>query len=178
MEPRDRADASNRWRVGGKTPERVQVAVTKAPWEEIAMEVGRLTRAEHDQRAMGQAIDAEVVEVQEDSAPPPDPDRATEPPTFEPPTPSAFAPAKPAPSHDNPVTSNPVVAVQNSERLRWRACDAEHLRAQRAEAKQRIQGAKKRRIVLRTLGLDSMQGNKIAMEEPEGDEGQLRFHID
>jgi hypothetical protein len=164
--------------VGGKTPERVQVAVTKAPWEEIAMEVGRLTRAEHDQRAMGQAIDAEVVEVQEDSAPPPDPDRATEPPTFEPPTPSAFAPAKPAPSHDNPVTSNPVVAVQNSERLRWRACDAEHLRAQRAEAKQRIQGAKKRRIVLRTLGLDSMQGNKIAMEEPEGDEGQLRFHID
>lgn len=176
-EPRDRADAAKYLmeRVIGKTPERVQVAVAKAPWEEIAMEVGRLTRAEHEARQLGNYVDAEVVEVQ---PPPPDPDLATDPPPFEPPTPSAFMPAPPVPSHDNPMTSNPVEAVANSERMRWRACDAAHLAAMRAAAKDQRQGAKKRRIVLRTLGLDSMQHNKIAMDEPDGDEGQLRFHVD
>ena len=191
-EPRDRADAAKYLmeRVIGKTPERVQVAVAKAPWEEIAMEVGRLTRAEHEQRVLGNVVDAEVVETQHEctadvhgtcpdcGAPPPDPDLATDPPPFVAPTPSAFAPAPPVPSHDNPMTSNPVVAVANSERMRWRACDAAHLAQLRAEAKDKRQGAKKRRIVLRTMGLDSMQHNKIAMDEPDADEGQLRFKVE
>lgn len=63
VEPKDRADAAKYLieRTMGKQPERVQVAVSRAPWEDIMLEVGRTTRAEHAAR-MG-VIDAEVVDL-------------------------------------------------------------------------------------------------------------------
>src|SRR6516162_5593132 len=189
-EPRDRADAAKYLmeRVIGKTPERVQVAVAKAPWEEIAMEVGRLTRAEHEQRQVGNYVDAEVVEdVPDDNQPDLAGQRLDEPSaTADEPVPvdPAFAPAPAAPSHDKPASSNPVVQVANaakptnSQVLAWRACDAEQLRAMRKAAKKRIQDAKKRRIIQRTLFWNAMQPTEIHMDVPEADEGRVTFRVE
>jgi len=190
VEPRDRADAAKYLieRTIGKTPERVQVAVAKAPWEEIAMEVGRLTRAEHEQRQVGNYVDAEVVEdVPDDNQPDLAGQRLDEPSaTADEPVPvdPAFAPAPAAPSHDKPASSNPVVQVANaakptnSQVLAWRACDAEQLRAMRKAAKKRIQDAKKRRIIQRTLGRDAMPPTEIHMDVPEADEGRVTFRVE
>jgi hypothetical protein len=60
---RDRNDAAKYIieRVMGKTPDKVQVAVTKAPWEELFTDVAHITRAQHNALKAG-VIDAEVVE--------------------------------------------------------------------------------------------------------------------
>jgi hypothetical protein len=62
VEPRDRLEAAKYIfeRVAGKTPERVQIAVAKAPWEEVLHGIAKVTRAESHQLRQG-VIDAEVV---------------------------------------------------------------------------------------------------------------------
>jgi len=62
--------------------------------------------------------------------------------------------------------------------LAWRECDAEQLRAMRKAAKKRIQDAKKRRIIQRTLGRDAMQPTEIHMDVPEADEGRVTFRVE
>lgn len=63
VEPKDRADAAKYLmeRTIGKPVERVAVHAQKEPWEEIAMDVGRTTRAEHERRKR-EALDVEVVD--------------------------------------------------------------------------------------------------------------------
>jgi hypothetical protein len=65
---RDRNDAAKYVieRVMGKTPDKVQVAVTKAPWEELMGDVAKITRAQHNALKAG-VVDAEVVGVVEDT---------------------------------------------------------------------------------------------------------------
>lgn len=62
-EPKDRADAAKYLieRTMGKTPERVQVAVAKAPWEEMLGDFANTSRERHAKLEQG-VIDAEVVE--------------------------------------------------------------------------------------------------------------------
>jgi hypothetical protein len=205
-EPRDRADAAKYLmeRVMGKPQERVQVTVTKAPWEEIAMDLGRVTRAEHERRKLGNAIDAEVVEdVPEPHTEANEPQQRTSEPSATEvvpdgidTTPPAFRPAPKAPSHDAPASSNPVAEVQqntvvptvvppeptNSERMGASACDAAHIAALRKAAHDRIQAAKKRRIVQRAMGSDALQRNNIAAAEVPNDDdattGRISFTID
>lgn len=63
-EPKDRADAAKYLfeRHAGKTPERVAVAVTKAPWEEVMGGIAQVSRAQSKALREG-AIDAEVVDL-------------------------------------------------------------------------------------------------------------------
>lgn len=71
-EPKDRMDAAKYLyeRVAGKTPERVQVAIAKAPWEEVLGGIAQISRAESRAIRNGQpVVDAEVVEEPQDSAP-------------------------------------------------------------------------------------------------------------
>lgn len=79
VEPRDRLEAAKYIfeRVAGKTPERVQIAVAKAPWEEVLHGIAKVTREESHQIRQGQLpartdapayIDAEVVPAE---GPPP-----------------------------------------------------------------------------------------------------------
>jgi hypothetical protein len=71
-EPRDRLDAAKyvKEQVMGKTPDRVQVAVAKAPWEEMLGDFANVSRQRHKMLEAG-VIDAEVVEstVQQDVSP-------------------------------------------------------------------------------------------------------------
>lgn len=192
-EPKDRMEAAKYLmeRVMGKQPERVQVAVTRAPWEEIAMEVGRTTRAEH--AAKLEAIDAEVVDIPNEPTHPTIAGDVPEPPgrqvAQERPHGTAplqqepnvgdprIKPATPAPSYDNPVNSNPV-AVANHELIRAHNCDAGHLSALRAAAKKRVQDAKRRRIVARALGADAKRQHTITMTVPDTDEGKLQVTVE
>ena len=48
----------------------------------------------------------------------------------------------------------------------------------RKAAKKRIQDAKKRRIIQRTLGRDAMQHTEIHMDVPEADEGRVTFRVE
>lgn len=63
VEPRDRLEAAKYLfeRVAGKTPERVNVTVQKAPWEELMGGIAHMTREESRRRREG-VVDAEVVE--------------------------------------------------------------------------------------------------------------------
>lgn len=63
VEPRDRLEAAKYLfeRVAGKTPERVNVTVQKAPWEELMGGIAHMTREESRRRREG-VLDAEVVE--------------------------------------------------------------------------------------------------------------------
>lgn len=194
VEPRDRFEAAKYLfeRVKGKTPERVQVNVTKQPWEEVYAGVAKITRAQSKALQQG-AIDAEVVsevrgvgdimdgadamaqdvgsqvrsEARVGEQRGGDGERhmdatglgfeggEAEPPplsvdTFEPPT--------AAPSFEQPACSNPVVEQSNSERLRAAKEAAADLAKRRKEAKDRIQAAKKRRIIKRAMGLDLPDG--------------------
>lgn len=75
VEPRERLQAAQYLyeRVAGKTPERVQVAVAKAPWEEVIDGIATISRAES--RALrGNMIDAEVVDDVPAERPSPDSD--------------------------------------------------------------------------------------------------------
>lgn len=66
-EPKDRMDAAKYLyeRVAGKTPERVQVAVTREPWEEVLGGIAQISRAESRAMRNGHnVVDAEVVEAE------------------------------------------------------------------------------------------------------------------
>lgn len=70
-EPKDRMDAAKYLyeRVAGKTPDRVQVQVSKAPWEDVMGGIAQISRAEsRAMRSLEPAIDAEVVEQEQDSS--------------------------------------------------------------------------------------------------------------
>lgn len=190
VEPKDRLDAAKyvKEQVMGKTPDRVQVQVAKAPWEEMLGDFAQVSR-ERQARLEAGYIDAEVVEPQGQSnvseavvdvgpaqpvAPMPD---------------SMLAPhvryPEAAPSHDNPVTTHYVPRIpqppSNSERIAAEQCDMVELARRRAEAKQRIQAAKKRRIVQRTMGADVLHNTKIETHEaPNADDpttGKLRHTL-
>lgn len=69
-EPKDRMEAAKYLyeRVAGKTPERVQVAVTRQPWEEVLGGIAQISRAESHAMRSGQSIvDAEIVDTEPDS---------------------------------------------------------------------------------------------------------------
>ena len=70
-EPKDRMEAAKYLyeRVAGKTPERVQVAVSREPWEEVLGGIAQISRAESQAMRSGQYVDAEVVEPEPDSDP-------------------------------------------------------------------------------------------------------------
>jgi hypothetical protein len=171
VEPRDRLEAAKhvKEQVMGKTPDKVQLAVTRAPWEDIVMEVGRMTRAEHAARQAAIAsgvIDAEVVEeaptgeeVRARPAATDGPDTGTTPPgglggqhcdgvVGDP----RITPAPAAPSYNNPATNSPEPTPSNSDIIAAQHCDMLELAARRAAAKKRIQGAKKQRIIKRAMG--------------------------
>jgi len=191
-EPKDRLDAAKyiKEQVMGKTPDRVQVQVAKAPWEEMMGDFANISR-ERQARLEAGYIDADVVEdstnqeqamegarldgqeATAQQAPPPLED-------------SALAPhvryAEPAPSHDNPVTTHYIPKPPtNSEIIAAERCDMIELAARRAEAKQRIQAAKKRRIIARTMGTDALEAHKITTTEvPDADDpttGKLRHTL-
>lgn len=62
----------------------------------------------------------------------------------------------PTPTHDNPETTSATAnPVSTSEQIRVAAERAIALAEKRKDAKSRIQGAKKRRIIKRTMGLDA-----------------------
>ena len=64
-EPKDRMEAAKYLyeRVAGKTPERVQVAVSREPWEEVIGGIAHISRAEsHAMRNGTNVVDAEVIE--------------------------------------------------------------------------------------------------------------------
>lgn len=195
VEPRDRFEAAKYLfeRVKGKTPERVQVAVTKQPWEEVYAGVAKITRAQSMALQQG-AIDAEVVSEMHngdsrvdgtdamaegvgasvrsetgtgerrggegvehmattgvgEQGGQADASMTLRPDTFQPPT--------PAPSFEQPASSNPVVEQTNAERIRASREAAADLAARRKAAKDRIQAAKKRRIIKRAMGLDLPDG--------------------
>lgn len=69
VEPRDRLEAAKYLfeRVAGKTPEKVNVTVQKAPWEELMGGIAHISREESRRRREG-VVDAEVVEDSSDQS--------------------------------------------------------------------------------------------------------------
>ena len=202
VEPRDRFEAAKYLfeRVKGKTPERVQVAVTQQPWEEVFAGVAKITRAQSMALQQG-VIEGEVVGVDSEVVHPnPMAEGGGDP--LRPPTGPGpggagirgehmvaagirwhpeeagpvtdgdeyaearvgpFQPPTRAPNFDTPANSNPVVELSNSERLRKAHEQAAALAERRKAAKQRIQAAKKARIIKRAMGVDgATSGEGIA----------------
>lgn len=254
-EPKDRADAAKYLfeRHAGKTPERVQVAVAKAPWEELIGGIARMSRAESE-ALRGKAIergnrgaeimDAEVVEheaevwdprsgpgrmpsagegvqgagARDDELRDGKPDapqrkfasRATDytattddarlqegyqeqvhaaEPDYRSPVEQLgihdlhlmgdqrIVPPMPIPTHYHPQANDApdvVLAKTNAELLREQQDAAKELSERRAAAKAKIQNAKKRRIIAKTMGRDAVQPNTISLTE---NNGRLQFKI-
>lgn len=89
------------------------------------------------------------------------------------------------PGGANPATNQPDVAPEvvvaqsntsNSEKLRENLDAQLDLAQRRKAAKERIQGAKRKRIVQRTMGVNGLQKTKINLTE--GDDGKLKFSVD
>ena len=158
-EPKDKMEAA-KWfvdRVRGKAVDRVQVQVSKAPWEELLGDVAHVTRAQHEARKMG-IIDAEVVEEAPDSeAIAEQPQDVVEEPNFEIPVDQPWAAAEPAPSHDNPVNSNTVAAAPLSERMREAQDEAARVAEARAARNKLVQEAKRKRRAMRASGGDVLR---------------------
>jgi len=180
VEPRDRMDAAKYLfeRVAGKTAERVAITVEKAPWEEVFSGVAKISR-ERSHALRDGAIDAEVVEapdVSERPPGPPEPEPTVPPEHYVAPYGAGpFEPAPKAPSWDNPVSSSatipsdrreppPEATQSTSEQLREMQSAAADLAARKANARKRIQDAKKRRIVQRATGANVLRGKEIHAE--------------
>lgn len=199
VEPRDRLDAAKyvKEQVMGKTPDRVQVAVAKAPWEEMLGDFAAVSRQRHQMIEQG-VIDAEVVEepgvspvhqtghhgapydgqAQEGHM---GPSQGASHGSADP----RITPAEPSYTHGRPATSNAVAEAQqpsNSDIIRWEACDAAELAAKRAAAKARVKAAKKARAARRTTGGDMLGRHKIhttlVTDTPDGVSGKLRHTIE
>jgi hypothetical protein len=69
-EPKDRMEAAKHIieRVAGKTPDKVQVQVSKEPWQELLGDVAHITKAQHEAMKAG-AIDVESFEVSPNGEP-------------------------------------------------------------------------------------------------------------
>lgn len=186
-------------RTAGKTPERVQLHVTKAPWEEMLQGIAQITREQSQKQRAGEIIDAEVEEFGrlndpaapnvgrpsvarvgvEDGIPraeaeaPQDATKPVVPPeVFQ----QVYPPAEPAPSHDAPANSS--VTIPPKEYMD-KVAAAKDLAKRRKEAKERIKAAKKRRIVARNLGLDVLKGTSmVANESAPDDEGNIQIRFD
>lgn len=225
-EPRDRLDAAKyvKEQVMGKTPDRVQVAVAKAPWEEMLGDFAAVSRKRHQMLEQG-VIEGEVVEepVQQDVSevheasahstgmgsprPPgfPEPQRtgpisqpsaeSTESAThmrqvqrgqmgvgYDGPADPRITPAHPSFTHSRPATSNGVVEARlpsNSEVIRWETCDAAALAERRANARKRIEQAKKARRASKATGGAMLGRHTVtATLVGEGDTGKLRHTIE
>jgi hypothetical protein len=169
-EPKDRMDAAKYIfeRIKGKTPERVHIATgEKAPWEEVFAGVARITKQRSEMLKQG-VIDAEVVEqptvdnaMHESQRSRDQADEIDDDAEWIDETPSAFAPPTMAPSHDMPVTNSGVEealqrqraeAESNAERIRVAQERGFDVAIKRKAANDLRQGAKKRRIVMRTMG--------------------------
>lgn len=68
VEPADRLKAAT-WlaeRVIGKTPEKIELKLESAPYEEIEANIGGGSREAHRAKAIGSAIDAEIIDVDDE----------------------------------------------------------------------------------------------------------------
>ena len=184
VEPKDRFAAAQYLfeRVAGKTIERVAVTVQKAPWEEMFAGIAQVTRAQSE--AQLGAVDAEVVALPDEPETGP-PDVRVQPPEHSPIidvhesvggrggrtpdgvddagtvcqlpiVPEEFTPHEAVPSHDEPVNSMSV-----ADQLRAGQEAAADLAIRRKAAKDRIQAAKKSRIIKRAMGQDAKVHNDI-----------------
>jgi hypothetical protein len=202
VEPKDRMEAAKYLmeRVIGKPIERVAVSASKEPWEEIALTVGRTTRAEH-QAKKAAALDVEVVEddVRDGADNVDQPDMAAERrvPTgyqddvepdvdtggahtartdWEHPT---FAPHPEAPSYTQPATNAPVpmppLVVEGtplSDQLRAAQAEQQRIAEARAARKKLINDAKAKRKAKRAMGADVLAKNLVGVDF---DNAQDRF---
>lgn len=204
-EPRDRLEAAKhvKEQVMGKTPDRVQVQVAKAPWEEMFVDFATTSRERHARLEQG-VIDAEVVDEQAMSSDQPGNGQAVSAegqaqdthdyadqelgdvrryvPGYDPTVgdPRIHRPT-PAPSHDQPATNRPIPMPSNSDVLRWERCDQLWLAERRKAAKKRIADAKSRRIAKRLSGVGPKGHIKIQSHEvmdEDGDTGKLRHTIE
>lgn len=199
VEPRERLDAAKYLfeRVAGKTAERLAVTVDKAPWEEVFSGVAKISRQRSHALREG-AIDAEVVEdvrVGTDNdlvegSEPDDWDGRREygrGPTVPPSEfllahkeDGPFTPAPSAPDFAKPVSSSSVIPSQRaeptttSEALREMQSDAKAFAVRKAQARKRIQDAKKRRAIQRAMGAKHLRGNEI---QADIEDDKIRFSI-
>lgn len=112
VEPRDRFEAAKYVveRVAGKTPDRVQVAVAKAPWEEVLHGIAKLTREQS--RALREGtIDAEAVEIVDEEQPQSEPEPAPVPEPTCPPISHSYPRAPDAPDWHHPVQTSSTMVV-------------------------------------------------------------------
>lgn len=166
VEPKDRMEAAKHIieRQMGKAVERVNVSVTKAPWEELLGDVAHITRAQHQALKEG-AIDVESFELPGVPTDGPDVRAADEEavPRFEfPETPTPFAPVPAAPSFDNLAGSNPVgpktlSPTSFSQVVREATTDAEAIAEARAHRRKLIDDAKRKRKAQRATGADVLR---------------------
>jgi len=192
-EPRDRLDAAKhvKEQVMGKTPDRVQMTVSKAPWEEMFIDFANTTRERHAKLQEGY-IDAEVVEGDEqttaskyaeaqrdseygetyydaDTYSPEQQQESTADPRIKHPT--------PAPTHDKPASNNPVQDVSNSELFRWERCDQLWHAERRKAFQDRIKAAKASRAAKRATGSTRSNVNvstEFVESEDDPDTGKMR----
>lgn len=182
---RDRNDAAKyiTERVMGKPQERVNVTVTKAPWEELMGDVAHITREQHQALKAG-TIDAEVVELPEESnaqysnvrppgvgdvrpsnadrepnhaaerSVPVDADHQPRHDVVAGPETQPFEPPYQAPSHVQPANSNAVAEQTLSEQIAAAQAEAERVAEARAARKKLIQDAKRKRMAMRATGAD------------------------
>jgi len=196
VEPRDRLEAAKhvKEQVMGKTPERVQLQVSKAPWEDMFMDFANTTRERQAKLEQG-LIDAEVVVEHTDSVVEETSDQGQEHglgqqghiQTWDGSDPDGLVsqsaritPAEPAPSYDKPASNSPLQYVTNSMLFRWEQCDANYVARLRAAAKKRINDAKKKRAAMRANGvmLSKVHVEAEFVEDPNNpDEGKLRQRV-
>lgn len=167
VEPRDRMEAAKYLfeRVKGKTPERIHVATgDKAPWEEVFSGVAKITRQRSKAIQEG-VIDAEVVPMAGEGVAPSGGENVVSEGdgevhmVHEAEVPVWARPAPAVPSHDKPAYSDP--EKTNAQLIREAQEAAKDLAERRKAAKDRIQGAKKRRIIKRALGHDATLSSRM-----------------
>jgi hypothetical protein len=202
VEPRDRLEAAKYIfeRVAGKTPERVQVNVSKAPWEDMLGGIAKITREQSHALRQG-VIDAEVVtqDIHADDAdgmgsldaevvvdvPVPNPEsqqpkQVVPDEVFE----HRYAPVPPVEDHNAPGNSASTMPTQPPPGWQpgdtWQdiAAKQKDLAQRRKEARERIKNAKKRRIIKRTTGADAWQGHEIVATEVEQPDGTVNVVFD
>lgn len=190
VEPRDRFEAAKYLfeRTAGKTPETVQVNVKHAPWEELLSQVtgiAPMTRDEHRQIGVG-IVDAELVDVDEEDMDdyntygdiPMRGDRSydeTNPATADPTTdPAEDVPPSAAeePYQDEPER-NYGRRADEKRSYQQQVHDAQALQKRRAEARKRIQNAKKQRKIGRALGADAIKTEITGLTMDE--DGRVEF---
>ncbi len=176
-EPRDRLEAAKYIfeRVAGKTPDRVAVTVTKAPWEEMMTGIARISQ-EQSRALRAGVIDAEVIgdgefatndpgfdsrQENKDNAGGVDENQVTPPLRDFAPGDPRITYAPPAPTYDEPANSSSTAThdheqhQQEHDALTNALQSQQDLVAARKDNRKRIQDAKKRRKIAKATGADA-----------------------